>query len=219
MTPVTLRTPGHPGTCLRYPTNHIAVFAAIYVGCILCKEEQHHLGSESKWVDKHRRLRTQMKLSPTYSPWTRPPASGARRPPLLTGVPANRRFADVINIAWASRPIERRTLPFFCNYTQRPTRTPWGTSIKTLTTSSRVYDYGRDRTITPAEALLLHGHPVLEMDLSMFSASSLFHSVGESMCCPCVGSLLLAFYLNPHGAWWKRRAAELASLSTGSAAV
>ncbi len=159
--------------------------------------------NNSKWQKKHLKLRSQWGTSPSYQPWTQP--NGNRPKPRLTNVPPNPRFVDCINLAWAARPKSQRSLPWFCNYTQCPTRTPWGPTIKTLATSSRVYDFGRDCSVSASEAMLLQGYPIDALDLTMFKKQgALFRAVGEGMTCPCIGSLVLSVYLNPMAPWWRR---------------
>jgi hypothetical protein len=160
-------------------------------------------GSDNlKWVDKHKRVRSALGVSPGYNPWTEP--QDGRPRPTLRGVPPNKRYVDTINLAWASRPPESRSLPFFVNFSQCPTRSPWGPHMKTLTTSSKVYDFKRDRVFTPFECLLFHGFPVNKLDFTMFEQTKLMDATGEMMSCPCLGSVLLGIYLNSNGPWWRR---------------
>jgi site-specific DNA-cytosine methylase len=177
--------------------------------CSLCRQEKTaKIRAESDgWKDKHKQMRSKFGISPTHRPWTAP-SSGVR--PELKGVPHNARFTDCLDLAWASRKVRLRSLPFYCDYTQCPTRTPWGPVLRTFTTSSRTYDFQRDRVVSPTEGLALHGFPIYKYDWTMFkSESSFYTALGESMSCPCVGSVLLAVYLNRHAPWWQRGGASI----------
>ncbi len=154
------------------------------------------------WHNKHLAVRAKLTVSKDYRPWSCPRGKPA---PLMEGVPNNPRYVDVLDIAWSSRKPKLRTLPFFCNISQCPSRAPWGTELKCLTTSSRVYDFSRDRLITAPEAMLLQGHPACDLDLSMFASGTLFTAVGEAMAAPSIATVMLAVYLNPLAEWWQNR--------------
>jgi hypothetical protein len=158
------------------------------------------------WKDKHKLVRSKLGVSPTYKPWTERKSG----PPGLLGVPAdNPRYLDCLDLAWSSRKAKCRSLPFYCDYSQCPTRSPWGESIRTFTTSSRSYDFQRERVVSPVEGLALHGVPVHSFDWTMFKSESMFFTaLGESMSCPCVGSILLSVYLNRSAPWWRRGSAS-----------
>ncbi len=145
-------------------------------------------------------MRSEIGKSPGYRPWTEP-ASGPR--PKLEGVVDNARYRDCIDIAWAVA-LERNPenpLPWYVCYSQCPTRKPWSSSLRCLTTSSRIYDFARDKVLSSEELLLLQGFPAPDLKLDMFTESSLQHAVGEAMFCPCIGAVLLGVYLNPRAPW------------------
>ena len=155
------------------------------------------------WEKKHEQFRSFAKIPPSSMPWTQP-LSGT--PPTLQGVPNNVRYHDCINIAWAvalkREPDDR--LPLYVNFSQCASRAPWSRHIRCLTTSSKVYDFSRDKVLTVEETLLLQGIPAPDLNLTMFNEGSLAHAVGEAMCCPCVGAIMLGFYLNRFAPWWEK---------------
>ena len=109
----------------------------------------------------------------------------------------------MINIAWASRPAKHLKLPYYVNISQCPSRAQWASDLKCLTTSSRVYDFGRDCMISATECAMLQGIPACEVDFSMFSNAALFNATGSAMCAPCIGTIMLTVWLNPEAVWWK----------------
>jgi hypothetical protein len=154
------------------------------------------------WQAKHKKVRSQLGISPDFRPWTEAP-SGQR--PKLEGVTDNARYRDTIDIAWAAALMKNpmSPLPFYVNFSQCPTRKPWSSALRCLTTSTKVYDFARDKVLSSEELLLLQGIPAPDLKLHMFSESSLLHAVGEAMFCPCIGAIMLGVYLNPHAPWWQ----------------
>jgi hypothetical protein len=51
--------------------------------------------------------------------------------------------------------------------------------------------------------LILQGLPAHEMNFGRAEAHHLYDLAGEAMCCPCVASIMLAFFLNPLAEWWE----------------
>jgi hypothetical protein len=51
--------------------------------------------------------------------------------------------------------------------------------------------------------ILLQGMPSNEMRFSGATNAQMYDLAGEGMCCPCVSSIMLAFFLNPYGDWWQ----------------
>ena len=108
----------------------------------------------------------------------------------------------MLDLAWGSRPPGSGTLPWYCDVSQCASRSPWGSSIGCLTTSSRFYDFSRDCVINGLEAFQLQGFPATAMEFEGLSAAQLFNLSGEGMSCPCVGMVMLAVFLNPLAPWW-----------------
>jgi hypothetical protein len=163
----------------------------------------------TKWMKKHKTVRSAAGISPNFRPWTEPPAGTPS--PALRGVPNNPRFRDCIDIAWAHalKKPEAERLPLYCNFSQCPSRKPWSQSIRCLTTSTKYYDFSRDTVISPEETLLVHGFPAPELSLDMFSEKDLVHAVGETMSLPCVGAIMLGLFLNPCAPWWVRETSDV----------
>lgn len=114
------------------------------------------------------------------------------------------RSLDVLDVASAYRL--QRGLPllgFFCDVSQGVKRKSWG-PLHTLTTSAHVYSFKLKAFVSPLQKLGLHGYPVGErcLDWESSSGNALSNWAGEGMFLPCVGSLLLAYFLNPLAPWW-----------------
>ena len=112
------------------------------------------------------------------------------------------RYRDVIQVGWGARPpAERDAQNWFVDFHKSIERRPWG-PFKTLTTFSMVYDYARDKLVTPFEWMPIQGvHPDM-YDVSELSQHQLRDLLGEAMCAPCLGCVVLSFYLNRKGPWW-----------------
>lgn len=120
----------------------------------------------------------------------------------LPGIsPNDRRAKEVIDISWlSSTGIKKPTAadisdgPAFVNFSQNPSRKPWGNTFPTFTTSTKVFSYRLGRRIVPRETLMLHGFD-RDCDLSENTPSEIRNLVGETMSLPCVGACLLAIAL------------------------
>jgi hypothetical protein len=136
-------------------------------------------------------------MSPDYRPWT----SKHR----LLGLPLSFRCIESVDIAWGAALGDdtHEPGPWFCDLNASIGRSPFGSTLGAFLTTSRVYDFEREQLILAPEALLLHGMPALSCSFPpSLSSHALFHMVGESMHAPCIGSLLVAIFLNPLAPWW-----------------
>lgn len=158
-------------------------------------------------------VRDSLEVSAHYQPYTT-----RHPPPRLGGVPPVARVFDLLDVAEASRlkagmPVQG----YFCNITQSVNRKPWG-NMKTLTAHTELYDFSREIMVSPIEELALHGYPAKEMLdelLAEYSCKTIQSFAGNSMFLPCIGCVLLAYFLNSHGTWWNPLP-ESAASSSGS---
>ena len=131
------------------------------------------------------------------------PWSNRRPQPLFRNISHTPRVAHLVNIAWASRPRDSRTLPFFVDSSQCVTRRVWGSRCPVITTSSRIDEYGTDEGISGAQKCGLQGVPVVELGLcDHLSDSQLADLAGEGMFIPNVACIMVACFLNKHATWW-----------------
>ena len=83
------------------------------------------------------------------------------------------------------------------NFSQNPGRRPVSSSsgnAQTLTTSSQLYSFERDRVLLGLEHLRMQGWPDVQVPEDM-SDQQLKELAGEGMALPCIGSILFALYL------------------------
>ncbi len=152
---------------------------------------------QGEWLDKHAQVRAKLGVGPNYRPWS-------RHSPKCSGVSPTNRAIDAIDLAWASRPLSQRTLPFYVDVSQCPSRGRWGPGLRTSMQNTRWYSYELDRLLLPDEMAFLMGLPIEELDLSEFTQTQLYERVGEAMFAPCVATVLMAVFMNPHAPWWAR---------------
>ena len=166
-------------------------------------------GKLDKWVDKHKIVRARLGLSANYRPWTQPAVG---EPPKLLGV-RSATAREVLDLAWASRPKEGRTFPFFVDISQCATRATWGPTLGCQTRSTRIYDFEQDRVLNVMDMLLLQGLPSTSMAMCNSRETEAHLFAGEGMFIPCLASIVLGIYLCPSAPWWPPKAAA----STGAA--
>ena len=156
------------------------------------------------WVQKHRELRVQLGMKQDDTPWT---GDSTRT---CHGVPvAAKRVRDALDLSWGSRPVESRSLPWYFDVSQNPTKHNCGlASVPCTLSSSRIFDFSRGTLIIPADIYYQHGFPAGKMTFCDASSTSLFKAVGESMFLGNVASILYAFYLNDLAPWWTSAAPQ-----------
>lgn len=112
-------------------------------------------------------------------------------------------MAEAVQIAWGSVPAPERSVDnYFADLSQCVARQNFGKGLKTLTSRSEVYDFKRDCVLDMYDLFALQGMPVEAFDLRQLSIGQAADLVGEGMFAPCIGSILMAYYLNPSGPWW-----------------
>ena len=153
---------------------------------------------EMAWESIHKKLRAQLRLSPKYRPWTE---QGEKK---LAFVPQSPRMREAIDLAWPSRLVGSRPLPFFIDLSQCASRRRWGQMLPCLTTSSVFYSYEDDRVLSKEAHLILQGFPVDDLVLTGLTPSNVGDLAGEAMSLPCLATILIAVVLNPAASWWNK---------------
>lgn len=154
---------------------------------------------QQQWRAQSLALRDEMQVSPEYSPYI-----GRVPRPKLIGVLASARVCDLLDLAEAHRI--RHSIPadnFFVDISQAVNRKPWG-ALRTLTTSCALYDFHREQMVAPLEFVALQGHPAKEWaeHYSQIHPRVIQSMTGQAMFGPCVGLVMMAYFLNPHAPWW-----------------
>ena len=145
------------------------------------------------WVAKHRHMRTsEFKVTDEYCPWKALGKDIPLRSP---------RCRDMIELGWAARPVARRGLPWFCNVSQCCTRRPWGATLKTLCTNTRIWSYSQNRMLEGADYYTLQGFPIGEWSFEDVSVHQLNLMSAEGMFLPNLAVLMLAIFLSPSAPW------------------
>ena len=147
------------------------------------------------WTHKTLAMRSKLNISTKYAPWTDSHA--------CAGAPETERVRYLLDISWASRDRKCRKPPWYSDCSQCVSRQPWSTEFLCLTTSSIIFDHSQEKVLSATQKLAAHGFPTAELvKPTNVSEPQLHEMVGESMCVPNVGCILMAFFLNPHAPWW-----------------
>lgn len=77
------------------------------------------------------------------------------------------------------------------NHVRRPISDQNG-FLRTLTTSSKVYHYGKDRLLILAEHLFLQGY---DQQQAVTPNTGVREMAGEAMCLPCLASIIWSLHL------------------------
>ena len=167
------------------------------------EEECFQGPATKKWWKESVTWRNSLGVSPKYSPWTsRAEFRGAgmrlndRKKDLLDVVVADRMYrSKKLHQGLDSKQIAELMKDVWLDVSQSHSRKVTSTAPRrTLTTSSEVYAFGRDRVLLPTEHLALQGHfaPTLKLPLTARQVRSL---AGEGMALPSIGSVLWCLFL------------------------
>lgn len=152
-----------------------------------------------RWHSASLEARSKLGLSPDYKPLAHEKFSFRGVPPHLE------RMREALEIAYASIPAAQRSSArsggFYMDLSQCVTREKWGQVIKTLYTSTILYDFAREKVCSGFENLLLQGMPA-ELDYSMLAESKRRQAAGEAMFAPSIASVLVAVVLSRRSPWW-----------------
>ena len=162
-----------------------------------------HGAASKKWWNESVTWRNSLGVTPKYSPWT------SRSEFRGTGLRLNDRKKDLLDVIVADRMYRLKKLhkgldskqvaelmkdvwvDVSQSHSRKVTSTP---PHRTLTTSSCIYAFGRDRMLLPTEHLALQGHftPTLKLPMTSRQVRSL---AGEGMALPSIGSVLWCLFL------------------------
>jgi hypothetical protein len=115
------------------------------------------------------------------------------------------RIKEHLEIAYGSLPPELRQTAladgFYDDISQCVTRARWGGRIKTLCTSTILYDLGQQRFLSGVEHTALQGMPC-ELKFCGMSQHKQREVAGEAFFLPSMASIMMAVLLNPLSPWW-----------------
>jgi hypothetical protein len=98
--------------------------------------------------------------------------------------------------------LRRVSQGLMCDVSQAIDRRPWAYHLRTITTSSAIYNFTRDRTLLPQEILRVYGW---SPDATNNTYEEVADLVGETMALPplatILGSLLVAVGKGLPGLW------------------
>lgn len=161
-----------------------------------------------KWPTISARIRSDLKISPAYSPWTSRPDFSGEGLPIGRG---RKRVLDLIDLTAVLACKQAKVSPqdprqmkealkhTLLDYSQSHSRMTFSNSdgvAKCLCTSSELYSYRLDRTLVPFEHLLLQGHHCRTSVPCQFGATNMRKMSGESIALPCLGTLIWALYVS-----------------------
>ena len=127
------------------------------------------------------------------------------------------RARATIEVCWLRSVFDKlkgnMTLPFseedrrmlaadlYVDYSQSMSRLPYG-SLRTITTSSRMYSFALDRVIMPQENFFLLGWP-RSLQCSFLNDTEARNISGEGQVLPCLATALVALVLNTDLGIWQ----------------
>ena len=119
------------------------------------------------------------------------------------GIPQmSERVEDCLNVAEAFRLQQR--LPrkgFFCDVSQGVQFQKWG-HVGTMTTSSQIFDFGRNRFLGAEDYMAALGYPSKNRDHLFVDQAEVCNLTGQGISLPMAATLLMAFIAIPQAPWW-----------------
>jgi hypothetical protein len=151
-----------------------------------------------EWETKSLVMRSKFNLPPHATPWK--DYGGKQKE--YKGLAVTPRILDAIEVAWGSKPpMERDTADFYVDVSQCVSRKKWG-PLRTFCGGTSIYSFARDEVLNFVQCLMLQGLPPCSQDVvANLPGSSLKDLIGESMCAPCLGTVLASIYLLPKAPW------------------
>lgn len=154
----------------------------------------------ARWRQESAKVRSALGMPADSTPWT-------GREVRLLGVPRLQRTRDLIDVAWGARlqamagTNEQLASGYYTNLSQNVARRPWG-SCPALCTTTQIYSFSDDMTLSGMDHLLLMGFPRSCAPLRAFSDHQLRSLSGEGFALACLMTVIYPFYLNPYAPWW-----------------
>jgi len=162
-----------------------------------------------KWKTHSAAMRAKHQIPASATPWTR--RGGVQ----LTGCPSTARVRDLLDVIWAAamkqspRFTTSTTLRkgLWSDISQDIERQPMTLAkrekgMPVFTTSSVMYSFEFDMTLSGTDHLVLLGHPPARMSRAAFSESQMRNLAGEGYSIPCASIITFLLFANPHGQWW-----------------
>ena len=152
-------------------------------------------------------VRDSLGLPAESRPWTQLP--GVK----LRGMDMTERARDVVDCAFAAArrrrpmgtPLATIIKDLWVNPSQSVKRRPWSMNgPPTVVTSSAVYSFHSDCTLSGDAHLRALGFPSGTSNVGEFSEAQLRDLAGECYSVPSITSLTYAVYLNPRASWWQK---------------
>ena len=175
-------------------------------------------GEGSKWMSQAKSIRESLWAFDNTKKASRPWSSHAR----MQGISCTPRHREILDVAFldAERNLVEHGLRttrediannLFCDVSQNLSRKPWG-GLRTLTTSTILYSFQKDRLILPEEGLRILGFPSTSTLVRGISQGDVSDIVGQAMAVPAVVLPTMALLL----AAIKCNTASLSDLCDGS---
>ncbi len=165
--------------------------------CVLVQDYREPASKFKQWEVDSLAVRDSLEIPHDLMPF---------KPKQLLGVNTScARVMDLLNVAYASRQKQQKGVSnFFCDVSQGVLRRPWAEGLRTMTTSWEVFDFEREQIITSLETLALQGLPVQDICTQGLAPEDIKKMAGQAMCLPCIGSIMMAYFLCSYAPWWKK---------------
>ena len=161
--------------------------------------------NRADWKYQSQKLRCQLRMPQTSSPWVSQSALKNRM---------CARELDVLDICWTHRrekignriAFQAARKNLWADPTQSVQRLPYGLKPPLLAQRTRPYSYEHDCLLSGQDAMRLQGFPAgaKYMPPHMFTDDQLRSLAGESYFIPNMAVLTYRYFLNPHAIWWQR---------------
>ena len=161
------------------------------------------------WEKHVANVRSANRIPKSANPWT------SRRGIQLRGVPATLRVRQSLDTVWAVAmaqanhkiPAEKLRENLWVDLSQDIVRMPLTPAKRSrgfpvITTSSIIYSFQEDVTLSGRSNFLLLGHPPSRTSRQAFSEAKLRDLAGEGFSVPYCALISFIMYSNPHGPWW-----------------
>ncbi len=169
------------------------------------KFEDAHVWRE--WPNHSKATRTALKIPETSTPLAKINFA-FRDIPLRS-----QRWRDVLEVAFASVPHEQRAQAlaggFYIDLSQCVSRKKWGFKCFTMTSSTVLYDLGRQTICTGRQHLALQGFPD-EVQTGDLEDGEIRKLAGQAIFLPNLATVLLAVFLCDTVPWWDIQPSHMA---------
>ena len=115
-----------------------------------------------------------------------------------------KRALDVVEMEYAVLPAPRNVKGYFANLSQGPGVAVGSYEVPTMHSGALLFSYELQEVLRGDHMMSLHGFPVPELGIYMFSGSLLNKLAGDSYFLPNFAGIEAALFLNRFSPWWNK---------------